>query len=379
MTSGSGANRILVIDSDRGAAAMLRTLLEGRGYIVRVAFDGLSGVAAIQADTYSLFIVGTALQGVSGEEIVTRLDANERTHGIPVIVVAPANDYQQRVRMFELGVDDYLVKPLSALDVLTRVQALLRRAAAPAAAPQKGEVIVFVGCAGGVGTTTICINIAQALSARAPTVVVDAGWPIGAVGVTLGAPQEDGLQQMAVAGSVPSDLEPYYAGGRGGIRFRYLNGYDSLAAPTDVDVDVPALLEQLRTDARYVLVDAGTAGSPFAARLLSEADVVVLVMAFERTHLTIMRAYVEYLDRLGVRQNRRLIVGSRIRPSPLGLRDMDRHFGSPLATVIPYEGERLARCLNDGVILITQFPDCAGAIAMAELATTLTRQTAVEA
>ncbi|MHB0876247.1 MAG: response regulator [Anaerolineae bacterium] len=378
MPTESGVNRILVVDSDRETAAMLRTLLEARGFVVRIAFDGLSALAAIQADTFSLFIVATALPTISAEDLVERLDQDERTHGIPVMAIAPKNDYQQRVRMFELGIDDYLAKPLSPLDVLGRVQNLTRRPSV-AAAEQRGETIVFIGCAGGVGTTTLCTNMAQALGARADTVLIDAAWPLGGVSLALDAPPEDGLQQLAAARLSPESAASYLVGARAGIRFRYLNGFDALGQPSEAMPDVGAILKTVAESVRFVLVDAGTAGSPFAADCLREADFVVLVMAFERTHVALTKGYLEYLDRLGIRHSRRLIIGNRLRPSPLGVRDVARSFEDQVTLIIPYEAERLSRCLNDGLLLITQYPDSAGAIALVELATTLTRQTSVQA
>jgi MinD-like ATPase involved in chromosome partitioning or flagellar assembly len=229
-----------------------------------------------------------------------------------------------------------------------------------------------------VGTTTLCVNVAQALGARAPTSLVDAAWPLGAVSLVLNAPREDGLQQIAASHTSPTDLGPYLVGGRAGLRFRYLNGYDSLGQPPASVLSAAALLGSLTKDDRFVLVDAGTAGSPFAVDCLREADVVVMVMAFERTHTSLARAYLSYLDHLGMRHGRRMIVGNRLRPSPLGVRDLAGVFEDQVKLVVPNEAERLSRCLNDGHLLVTQFPDSAGAIALIELASDLTRQTSVQ-
>jgi len=369
---------ILIIDGDKDSAAILRSILETRGYSVRVARDGLSGLAAAQSEQFALVILDLSLLGMSGDDVAAHLSQNKRTAKTPIMVLTAPMDTSQRVRMFELGVDDYLLKPASPVEILSRVQALVRRRTeAPALA--QGKVIAFIGCAGGVGTTTICANVAQALGVRGSTLVLDAGWPLGALAQFLAAPPQAGLRQVASQKLTVESLGTYLAGGRAGVRFRYLNGVDSLATDGFAELDVPDLVQSARGLAKYVLIDAGDCAAPFSSALVGQADMVVLVMALERTHIAQMRAYLDRLDGIGVRRSRRLLLGNRLRPSPFGVRETQRFLGEDVFLIIPFEGDRLAQCLAEGRLLLTQFPACAGAVAIAELASTLSRETAVEA
>lgn len=372
-----GATRILVIQPDREAAARLRTMLEPRGYSVRVAYDGLSGLAASQAEDFGLIILDVSLPGLDGPELVARLRRERRTATVPVLVLASSPDLSLRVSFFEQGVDDFLVMPVSPLELLSRIQAQLRRQAT-ATPEEPGKVVAFLGCSGGIGTTTICANIAQALATRGPTVALDSAWPLGGLAQLLAAPPREGLRQMAAAPEADRGLQSYLSGGYGGLRFQFLSGLDALVPDPPVAPDVAGLLHEARQAGRYVLVDLGTCGAPFAPDLLGAADLVVLIIAFERAHVSRLAGYIELTERLGVRRSRRLVVGNRLRPSPLGVREMQRAIDDDIATVIPYEGDRLAQCLGEGVLLLTQFPASAAAIALAELASQISRQSVLE-
>lgn len=378
MPGDSPPTRILVIEDERDTVAMLRVLLEPRGYTVRVCSDGLSGLAAAQSESFALIILDVSLPGLSGDEIVTHLKRDKRTANVPIMVLTSRADSSDRVRLFEHGVDDYIVRPSSPLELLSRIQSLIKRST-EMPSEDLGRLVVFLGCAGGVGTTTLCANVAQALGARARTVAIDAGWPLGALTHLLAVPPQAGLQQIAAEDITPELLNTYLAGGRAGIRFRYLNGFDSIAIDDYPEVNIVPILQSARTIGRYVLVDAGDGSAPFVPAIVQQADLAVVVMALERTHITQMRTYVSYLDKLGLRRNRRILVGNRLRPSPFGIRDIQRLLEEDVFLIIPYEANRLSQCLAEGRLLLTQYPSSAGAIAIAELAATLSREIAVEA
>jgi CheY-like chemotaxis protein/MinD-like ATPase involved in chromosome partitioning or flagellar assembly len=378
MQNEAGLARILIVEGDKDTAAMLRVLLEPRGYTIRIAYDGLSGLASAQAEPFSLIILDLELTGMKGDEVVTHLRQDKRTADVPVLVLTGQTDGSKRVRLFELGVDEYLTRPVSPLELLSRIQGLLRRSSDMQLEPT-GKRIVFLGCAGGVGTSTLCANVAQALGSRAATVVVDAAWPLGTLTHLLAVPPQPGLRQLVGQRMAPDILNRYLAGGHAGLRFRYLNGYDAISSNGGTKVDVEQILESACALAKYVLVDVGDGSAPFASEIVRHADIAVIVMALERTHITQMRSYVDFLDGLGLRRSRRILVGNRLRPSPFGIRETQRYLDEHIFLIIPYEGDRLAQCLAEGRLLLTQFPSSAGAIAIAELASALNRQSAVEA
>ncbi|MGI6208810.1 MAG: AAA family ATPase [Anaerolineae bacterium] len=247
----------------------------------------------------------------------------------------------------------------------------------PGEQPRDGRVVVFLGVAGGVGTTTLCANTAQALGALGRTLILDLAWPLGGLGHLLSAPTLPGIERLTNGLSGPECLERQLAGGDGtGLRFRFLTGYHDFNPTEHANAGPQPLIRSARALADYVLVDLGSPAGPYASCVAESADLAVVTMALERTQLAQARALLRWLDELGLSKNRRVLVGNRLRPSLLGLREAQRCLGEGIFLIVPNESDRLAQCLNEGRLLISQHPDSAGAVAIAELAAALNRQLA---
>lgn len=119
--------RILVIEDNRNLATGLRNNLEIEGYRVDVAADGPSGLAQARSTAPDLIVLDLMLPGMDGYRVLKTL----REEGIdtPVLILSARGEETDKVLGFHLGADDYVAKPFGLLELLARVDALLRRAA----------------------------------------------------------------------------------------------------------------------------------------------------------------------------------------------------------------------------------------------------------
>jgi two-component system, OmpR family, response regulator ResD len=120
---------ILVVDDEERIRRLLRMYLEKEGYIIEEAEDGETALHMAQEKDFDLMLLDLMLPGIDGIEVCTRLRQSKAT---PIIMLTAKGEEANRVQGFEVGADDYVVKPFSPREVIYRVKAILRRSSATA-------------------------------------------------------------------------------------------------------------------------------------------------------------------------------------------------------------------------------------------------------
>ncbi|XEC92787.1 response regulator transcription factor [Paenibacillus tarimensis] len=123
------AQRILVVDDEERIRRLLKMYLEKEGYQIEEAEDGESAIRLATASDFDLILLDVMLPGIDGIEVCSRLRQVKAT---PVIMLTAKGEEMNRVQGFEVGADDYVVKPFSPREVIYRVKAILRRSSATA-------------------------------------------------------------------------------------------------------------------------------------------------------------------------------------------------------------------------------------------------------
>jgi len=125
---------ILIIEDERDLAELLAFNLEKDGYRTVIAPDGIEGLEAAVRVMPDLVLLDLMLPGMLGTEVCKNLKKNERTSQIPVVMLTAKGEEIDKVVGFEVGADDYVVKPFSTRELLLRVKAVLRRTVTEAVA-----------------------------------------------------------------------------------------------------------------------------------------------------------------------------------------------------------------------------------------------------
>lgn len=118
-------NRVLIVEDNHSLAFGLRNNLEIEGYEVQVADDGPSGLAAARKLQPDLIVLDLMIPGMDGYRVLRQLREDGLT--MPVLILTAKGEEADKVLGFRLGADDYVTKPFGVLELLARVQALLRR------------------------------------------------------------------------------------------------------------------------------------------------------------------------------------------------------------------------------------------------------------
>jgi two-component system phosphate regulon response regulator PhoB len=119
---------ILIVDDEADIVELLDYNLRQAGYTVVNARDGASALAAVRRQRPDLIVLDLMLPDIPGTEVCRRLRKDADTEAIPILMLTARAGEIDRVVGFEVGADDYVVKPFSPREIVLRVQALLRRA-----------------------------------------------------------------------------------------------------------------------------------------------------------------------------------------------------------------------------------------------------------
>ena len=156
------AIRVLIVEDDVEVNAHLTNSLREQGYVVETTHSGSEGLALAENNTYDILLLDRMLPDVDGLTILKSVRAAEKS--TPVLILSALGNVDNRVEGLKAGGDDYLVKPFALIELLARIEALLRRGQ-----PNSHSEIVLQ--AAGIivnllARTVICDGKAVALQAR---------------------------------------------------------------------------------------------------------------------------------------------------------------------------------------------------------------------
>lgn len=136
-------NKILVIDDDVAINELIKVNLELNGYNALQAYDGTTGFAIAKQELPDLIILDVMMPEVDGYTVAQRIRRNSTTEETPILMLTALSQLNDKVKGFNIGVDDYLVKPFEMEELQVRVKALLKRSRKIPESMATKELLVF--------------------------------------------------------------------------------------------------------------------------------------------------------------------------------------------------------------------------------------------
>src|SRR5215207_7177116 len=187
--------RVLLIDDEQFYFKLIRKALKEAEYELEYALSGNEGLGKIQAFNPDLRIVDLKLPDMDGFQILERLRRDAKFSHVPVIVITAQHELSEKLKAFELGADDYLVKPFQPEELVARMGILARRGRAmqmsrkESPGTSESTIVTVHSLRGGLGCSSIVVNLGLAFHKLwgKQTLLVDSVLTAGQVALMLDA------------------------------------------------------------------------------------------------------------------------------------------------------------------------------------------------
>jgi pilus assembly protein CpaE len=348
---------VLVIDDDLDLLNMLRLMLERGGHTVTTTADGADGLVKAHDLKPDVAIIDVMMPGMHGYQVCRKLREDPVTANIAVLILTARAQPVDREAALAAQADDYMPKPVSPNELLSKVSELINRK--QAADEPKQFVVTLMSLRGGVGVSSIAVNLALTVrQSGAETCLVDLSPSSGHVALQMRlSPKITWAEWLRT----PADLNPQAID-------KYLLTHDSglrvLAAPfvPAPELNVPPepflkLLGLLRDRFQRVIIDAPPVLNGAARAALQIADEIWLVLAPEVASLQSTVATLRALTALNVGDDKVALVSNQVSPRPgLTQQAIEKALNRPLAVSLPYD-EAQPAAFGQGAPLMIGQPD----------------------
>jgi pilus assembly protein CpaE len=356
--------KILIVDDDADALRLMSYTLRLEGYEIVTAESGTQAITAVERERPSLVVLDIMMPDMSGTEVCRRLRSAAQTATLPILILSAKTQVQDKVAAFKGGADDYVTKPAEPSEFVARVESLLLRASRGAAPSQPAQTLAFVGAKGGVGTTTVAVNLAVALAQLGTTVIlVDLHPYLGCVGPMLGLEPVHGLQelaQMAASSILPRVVEKQLSSHPSGLRVLTSNCGLPPAGDGELDpAQAQAIVEGLVTLADWVLFDLPVDWTPAVSAVLDRSDRVVVVSEPDSLALRCAKRQLALLQqsRIAGEQVGAIIVNRSAASMTMTVTRLQDQLGTTIVGALPPAADPCLHALSLSVPLLLAAPD----------------------
>jgi len=360
--------RVLLIDDEQFYFKLIRNTLKAADYDLEYAKSGSEGLAKIPSYDPEMLIVDLKLPEMDGFEIVRRIRRDPKFSHTPVIVITSADELSEKLKAFELGADDYLVKPFQPEELVARMGLLARRGRAMQMAHKETKdkkistVLAVHSLRGGLGCSSLVVNLGLAFHKLwgKQTLLVDGVLTAGQVALMLNAKPTATWENLV--GMEPENLDDMVVGeimcvDKSGIRFIASPRYP-IAADTFTNESLQLLMERLTSSNDFIIIDTSHDFSDMTIQMLSMAGSILLVMAPEMAALRTTMSALEIYDRLGVPlENVKIVLNNNSSNPAIKQAQLEKVLKRPMDFVLPNEAGEVNRALNFGKPFILENPD----------------------
>ena len=361
--------RVLLIDDEPFYYKLMNKPMKDAGHVLEYSKTGKDGLAKVSATKPDVIIVDLRLPDISGHDILERLRRDAEFSNIPVIVITAKNELGDKLKAFELGADDYLVKPFQPEELVARMRILARRGKAMKIVSEMEKsdeklttIVAMHSLRGGVGTTSIAVNLALAFKQiwAKETLLIDAVLSAGQVAMMLNSKPRYTWEDFAdiELKNIDDDLIKEIAS-------QHSSGLAFISAPrSPIALDTfgdefwQLVLDKLAKQYEFIVIDTAHDFADITIQMLNFASNLVLVLAPEMSSLRAAMSTLDIYDKLGFPTDKiQLLLNSNTSIAGIRQAQIEKVLARPVEFVLPYEPDEVLRAVNFGEPFLLKNPD----------------------
>jgi pilus assembly protein CpaE len=361
--------RILAIDDSPIIHKIIVAALTPLGYQVVTAPDGEQGLAMVRTAHPDLVITDVMMPGIDGYEVTRRLRRDPNFAYLPILVLTSQSSLDEKIKAFEAGADDYVVKPFEPGELAARLAGLLRRGKIAQSAVSLGlstdepaRLIVVHSLRGGVGCSSLATNLALAFAGLwdCKTMLLDLVTTSGQAALMLNMPLRRTWSDIAQIEPSKLDWTALQT-----IIGQHTSGLDLIAAPTSPTESesitaehIHAIFELTQPRYDYIVVDASHDFSEVTLRALDAADIILVLLAPDLASIRSASAAIETYHKLNYAPEKFHVALNWIfQRQGFPRKDIEDALRLPIELVIPFAPERFVGAINLGSPLLYSHPE----------------------
>ena len=371
--------RVLLIDDEQFYYKLIQKKLKESNYELEYVKSGVEGLKKIQSFDPGLIIVDLKMPEMDGFQVLEKLRRDAKFSSIPVIVITAKDELDEKLKAFELGADDYLVKPFQPDELVARMGILTRRSKATQSAEGASKrtadasVVVVHSLRGGLGCSSIAVNLGLAFQKLwgNQTLLVDGVLTAGQIALMINAkPHATWENLVGIREETFDDLvvDEMMCEHESGVRYVASPRFP-IAADTFTNDMLALFMDKIKERNDFIVVDASHDFSDMAINMLNMSTSILLVMAPEMASLRSTMSAIEIYDRLGMSMEKVKIVLNNNSSNPaIKQAQLEKVLKREIDFVLPYEAGAVNRALNFGQPFILANPDLSISLALEVMA-----------
>lgn len=303
--------RILVIEDDDDARMMYSIMLRSWGYEIIEATTGGEGIRVAKKQKPDLILLDVMMPDMDGYRVCDQLRIDPEFQVVPILFLSALDAMDDRIKGYAIGGDDFITKgQVDYKELGARIQAAINRTkriqpvASSVEKPGNGGSISLLSMRGGVGVSTIAVNLARQAATQndSPIMLIDMAFPVGSISLWSGITGSRHIvellsrpvTEMTLQNIRNFSLENVYG-------FSFIPGPPTITDMSGIRIEaVERMLHLLQQQGYFVILDLGRATLPLLWQVPSQCDWTAVVTSDERTSCSLANITMDSLVKQGV-------------------------------------------------------------------------------